>query len=67
MVETELRAAIGTGGRRPSRHAAHISKVGVIGAGVMGAGIAAQVANAGVPVVLLDIVPDGARRRSSGC
>ena len=31
--------------------------IGVIGAGVMGAGIAAQVANAGVPVVLLDIVP----------
>jgi 3-hydroxyacyl-CoA dehydrogenase len=31
----------------------------VIGAGVMGAGIAAQVANAGVPVLLLDIVPAG--------
>ena len=34
-----------------------ITKVAVIGAGVMGAGIAAQVANAGVEVVLLDIVP----------
>ena len=34
-----------------------IKKVCVIGAGVMGAGIAAQVANAGVPVLLLDIVP----------
>ena len=34
-----------------------IKKVAVIGAGVMGSGIAAQVANAGVPVVLLDIVP----------
>ncbi|PZU09510.1 3-hydroxyacyl-CoA dehydrogenase/enoyl-CoA hydratase family protein [Sphingomonas sp.] len=34
-----------------------IRKVCVIGAGVMGAGIAAQVANAGVPVLLLDIVP----------
>ncbi len=32
-----------------------IRKVAVFGAGVMGAGIAAQVANAGVPVVLLDI------------
>ena len=42
-----------------------IKKVGVIGAGVMGAGIAAQVANAGVPVVLLDIVPPGANDRSS--
>ncbi len=41
-----------------------IGKVGVIGAGVMGAGIAAQVANAGVPVVLLDIVPAGANDRS---
>ena len=38
-----------------------IKKVAVIGAGAMGAGIAAQVANAGVPVVLLDIVP--ARRQ----
>ena len=37
-----------------------IKKVGVLGAGVMGSGIAAHVANAGVPVVLLDIVPDGA-------
>jgi 3-hydroxyacyl-CoA dehydrogenase len=35
-----------------------IKKVCVIGAGVMGAGIAAQVANAGVPVLLLDIVRD---------
>ncbi len=41
-----------------------IKKVGVIGAGVMGAGIAAQVANAGVPVLLLDIVPPGANNRS---
>ncbi len=34
-----------------------INKVAVIGAGVMGSGIAAQIANAGLPVVLLDIVP----------
>lgn len=33
-----------------------INKVAVIGAGVMGAAIAAHVANAGVPVVLLDVV-----------
>ncbi len=38
-----------------------INKVAVIGAGVMGSGIAAQIANAGVPVVLLDIVPQEAR------
>ncbi|MCM2268778.1 MAG: 3-hydroxyacyl-CoA dehydrogenase, partial [Thermoanaerobaculia bacterium] len=42
-----------------------IQKVGVVGAGVMGAGIAAHVANAGVPVVLLDIVPEGASDRSA--
>jgi len=40
-----------------------IQKVCVIGSGTMGAGIAAQVANAGVPVLLLDIVPkDGGDR-----
>jgi 3-hydroxyacyl-CoA dehydrogenase len=40
-----------------------ISKVCVIGAGVMGSGIAAQVANAGFPALLLDIVPAGAADR----
>ena len=35
-----------------------IKSVAIIGAGTMGAGIAAQVANAGLPVLLLDIVPD---------
>ena len=34
-----------------------ITTIGVIGAGVMGAGIAAQAANAGLAVVLLDIAP----------
>ena len=34
-----------------------IQKAAVLGAGVMGSGIAAHLANAGVPVVLLDIVP----------
>ncbi|TEA76809.1 3-hydroxyacyl-CoA dehydrogenase/enoyl-CoA hydratase family protein [Allopusillimonas ginsengisoli] len=43
---------------------ADIKKVAVIGAGVMGAGIAAQVANAGVPVVLLDIVLPGTQNRN---
>jgi 3-hydroxyacyl-CoA dehydrogenase len=40
-----------------------IRKVCVIGAGVMGSGIAAQIANAGVAVLLLDIVPEGANNR----
>jgi 3-hydroxyacyl-CoA dehydrogenase len=36
-----------------------IRKVAVLGAGTMGSRIAAHIANAGVPVVLLDIVPPG--------
>jgi 3-hydroxyacyl-CoA dehydrogenase len=42
-----------------------INKVAVIGAGVMGSGIAAHVANAGIPVVLLDIVPAGTKNRNA--
>lgn len=45
----------GTDGARPT-----FSRVCVIGSGVMGAGIAAQIANAGVPVLLLDRKADGA-------
>ena len=42
-----------------------IARVGVIGSGVMGGGIAAHIANAGVPVHLLDIVPkDGSNRNA---
>jgi 3-hydroxyacyl-CoA dehydrogenase len=37
-----------------------IERAAVIGAGVMGSGIAAHIANAGVPVLLLDIVPKDA-------
>jgi len=37
--------------------AIQIRRAGVIGAGVMGSGIAAHLANAGIEVVLLDIVP----------
>jgi len=42
---------------------ADIKKAGVIGAGAMGAGIAAQFANAGIPVVLLDIALEGSSDR----
>jgi 3-hydroxyacyl-CoA dehydrogenase len=38
-----------------------INKACVIGAGVMGASIAAHIANAGVPVLLLDVLPTGAK------
>jgi len=39
----------------------NINKTAVIGAGVMGASIAAHLSNAGIPVYLLDIVPDDAK------
>ncbi len=42
----------------------NINQVAVIGAGLMGSGIAAQIANAGIPVVMLDIVPKDAEDRS---
>jgi 3-hydroxyacyl-CoA dehydrogenase len=42
-----------------------IRRAAVIGAGLMGSGIAAQIANAGVPVLLLDIVPAGAADRNA--
>ena len=38
----------------------HIRSVGVLGAGTMGAQIAAHVANVGVPVLLLDVTADAA-------
>ena len=41
-----------------------IKKVAVIGAGLMGSGIAAHVANAGINVLLLDIVPENADNRN---
>ncbi|AWI86652.1 3-hydroxyacyl-CoA dehydrogenase (plasmid) [Alloyangia pacifica] len=44
---------------------ANIEKVAVIGAGVMGAAIAAHVANSGTKVLLLDIVPEGAATRNA--
>jgi len=44
---------------------AEIKKVAVLGSGVMGSGIAAHVANAGYPVVLLDIVKPGEKNRNA--
>lgn len=42
----------------------NIEKVAVIGAGVMGSGIAAHIANVGITVYLLDIVPKDASERN---
>jgi len=44
----------------------NITHVAVIGAGVMGAGIAAHLANVGIPSLLLDIVPPDAGAPVSG-
>jgi 3-hydroxyacyl-CoA dehydrogenase len=41
-----------------------IRSAAVIGAGVMGSGIAAQLANSGIPTLLLDIVPKDAKDRN---
>lgn len=66
---TEAPRGASTSGPRPTpfRQAwavaqSGLSRAAVIGAGSMGAGIAAQFANAGVPVDLLDIPADKGRR-----
>src|SRR5262249_15773088 len=52
-------------GSKPSHQ--RINKVAVLGAGTMGARIAAHFANAGLPCVLLDMVPpDGAQSSDKG-
>src|SRR5262249_47674577 len=42
----------------------NISRAAVIGAGIMGAGIAAHLANVGIPALLLDVVPPDAKDSS---
>jgi 3-hydroxyacyl-CoA dehydrogenase len=51
--------------RRPPRQY-NIARVAVLGAGTMGARIAAHIANAGLPVLLLDMVPPLGERDSLG-
>lgn len=41
-----------------------VRRAAVLGAGTMGSRIAAHLANAGIPLLLLDIVPDGAKKRN---
>ena len=43
-----------------------IKKAAVLGSGVMGSGIAAHLANIGIPVLLLDIVPGKLTERRRG-
>ena len=49
--------------KRPNRKF-NIRRAAVLGAGTMGARIAAHIANAGLPVLLLDIVPEKGDRNS---
>ena len=44
-----------------------VRKVAVLGAGTMGAAIAAQCANAGLDVELLDVAAPSSPRTSPGC
>lgn len=44
-------------GRRRHEMISRIGKVAILGSGVMGSGIAAHLANIGIPTLLLDIVP----------
>ena len=57
---SELADSMARGRSRPSSMHKSIRKVAVLGAGTMGARIAAHLANAGVPSYLLDIVPPDA-------
>ena len=49
--------------KRPDRKF-NIRRAAVLGAGTMGARIAAHIANAGLPVLLLDMVPEKGDRNS---
>jgi 3-hydroxyacyl-CoA dehydrogenase len=53
MLETQPSAEA----NKTAKHSYRISRVAVLGAGTMGARIAAHIANAGLPVLLLDMVP----------
>ncbi|SUZ32263.1 Fatty acid oxidation complex subunit alpha [Roseibaca ekhonensis] len=54
--------ALEKGANRPDAPDAKVRKLGVLGAGMMGAGIAYVAANAGVEVVLVDAAQDAAER-----
>ena len=43
----------------------NIKKVAVLGSGIMGSGIACQLANVGLEVILLDIIPENEKNSSN--
>ncbi len=57
--------ALEKGANRPAAPDQSVKKLGVIGAGMMGAGIAYVAANAGIAVVLIDATQDAADRGKS--
>jgi 3-hydroxyacyl-CoA dehydrogenase len=58
MANTAGIAVSEEGQKRPSEAKFDVKKAAVLGAGTMGAGIAAHLANAGIPTLLLDIAPN---------
>jgi len=59
-LQVSGRATTQSNGKPTEKHQ-RINKVAVLGAGTMGARIAAHFANAGIPCVLLDIIPPDAQ------
>src|SRR5215210_3795525 len=55
MANTAGAAVFGEGQKAPMGAKFDVKKAAVLGAGTMGAGIAAHLANAGIPTLLLDI------------
>src|SRR3954462_12705151 len=64
IAQPEMNASETTAESRPqgTGPVSLIRKAAVLGAGTMGSRIAAHLANAGVPVILLDIASNGANR-----
>ncbi len=62
VAETAIKPVVAGEASKERAPAAVIRKAAVLGAGTMGSRIAAHLANAGLPVVLLDISTEGRSR-----
>ncbi len=65
IAETIVKLAASEGASAKRSKQRLIRKVAVLGAGNMGARIAAHIANAGIPAVLLDVVPPGVTKEAT--